>query len=356
MAEHGARYDGVLMLQTADELVGVALGVEAQPVHAGVELDVDGPPGDALLLGSLDEGVHQSKRVDLGFQVVVEHGLEGSHLGVHDHDVLRDSMAAQDDTLVGHGHGEIVHAVGLQRLGHLDGSGSVGIGLDHADELGLGLHVRAVVVQVADQRVEVDLEDSLVHLLLQELGDAVETEGAGALDEHHLVVQLAQGVAAQEIVGGGKERRTLDGERRTLGRDAGAYSDEGVDAALLAQRVHLAVQLLVGHAALEDVAQYERAADSLAAAHEVEGDVERVDVRVVRVVDERAAVLAFLHLQSHGHGLQMGHALGQLVGGDAQIERHGGAGKRALQRGFVEEGDFAATPRTFIEVGDLGDG
>ena len=71
----------------------------------------DKPIGDrrpgvsAILLCGADEGVHQTEGVDLGFQVVVEHGLEGRHLGVHHHNVLRDTVAAQRDALVGHGHG-----------------------------------------------------------------------------------------------------------------------------------------------------------------------------------------------------------------------------------------------------------
>ena len=41
-----------------------------------------------------------------------------------------------------------------------------------------------------------------------------------------------------------------------------------------------------------------------AAAHEVEGYVEGVDVGVVTVVDERATMLPFLYLEAHGHGFE----------------------------------------------------
>ena len=44
-------------------------------------------------------------------------------------------------------------------------------------------------------------------------------------------------------------------------------------------------------------------------AHEIEGDVERLYIRVIGVVDEGASVLAVLHLQAHCHLFQMAHTL-----------------------------------------------
>ena len=63
----------------------------------------------------------------------------------------------------------------------------------------------AVVVQIADQRIEVHLQNGLMDLLLQTLGDAVKAKDAGALDEHDLIMQLAEGIATQEIVRRGEE-------------------------------------------------------------------------------------------------------------------------------------------------------
>ena len=87
MGEHRTRYDGVLMLQTVYQLLHVVLGVEAQPVHAGVELYVYGESCHALTLCCLDKSIEQTERVDLRLKVIVEHCLEGRHLRVHNHDV-----------------------------------------------------------------------------------------------------------------------------------------------------------------------------------------------------------------------------------------------------------------------------
>ena len=113
MAEHRTRDDGVLMLQTVDKFVYILHRVEAQTVHARIELDMYGPARDTFLTSGLDECVHQTEGIDLGLQVVVEHGLEGRHLRVHDHDIGGDACLTERNTLVGHGHGEIIDTLVL---------------------------------------------------------------------------------------------------------------------------------------------------------------------------------------------------------------------------------------------------
>ena len=113
MAEDRAWNDGILTLQTTDNLVDVFLGVKAETVHTSIELDMYGPTRNTLLLSSMDEGIHQTERIHLGFEVVVEHGLEGRHLRVHNHNILRDAIPAQGSTLVSHGDSEVVDTMVL---------------------------------------------------------------------------------------------------------------------------------------------------------------------------------------------------------------------------------------------------
>ena len=53
--------------------------------------------------------------------------------------------------------------------------------------------------------------------------------------------------------------------------------------------------------------------------HEVEGDVERSEVGIVRVVDEGTAVPAFLYFKTHGDRLKRSHTGSQLFGRDAEV-------------------------------------
>ena len=138
--EHRARDDSVLMFQSIDELLHVFLRVEAETVHAGVELDMYRPSRDTFFLSGFDEGVEEAERVDLRLEVVVEHRLESRHLRVHDHDVRCDAVTAQRSTLIGDSHGEVVDTVVLQRLGNLHTAGTVSVSFDHAHELRLGFH------------------------------------------------------------------------------------------------------------------------------------------------------------------------------------------------------------------------
>ena len=170
------------MLQTVDKLRHIFQWVETEAVHTRIELDVYGEVVDAVLLSLAHKSVKQSERVHFWFKIVVEHGLERRHFGVHNHYVRCNTILAQCHALICHCHSQIVYAVVLQSLGYLHGTGSVGISLYHAHEFGLGLHERTVEVEVLYDVREVHLEYCLVHFLYKQFGDIVESEASCALD------------------------------------------------------------------------------------------------------------------------------------------------------------------------------
>ena len=226
-------------------------------MHASIQFDVYWPTRNALFLSSMYQFIHQSERVHLWFQVPVEHGLEGRHLRVHDHDVLRDAVATQGHTLVSHSHGQIVHPMVLQGLGHLHSTSSIGISLDHAHQLGLGLQEGTVEVQVVHHGIEVHFEDGLMHLLLQPFCDAVEAKCPGSLDEHYFIVQLTERITVQEFIRRGKEEGVGQPEECRMGTDLRSNAYQRVHTTLLTQTVDLAIQLLCAPSALQDIAQQE---------------------------------------------------------------------------------------------------
>ena len=335
VAEDATRDDSRLGLEAGNQLVHVLQRIESKPTHARIELDVDGIARDALAAGGLDKGVEETEGIDLGLQVVVEHRLEGGHLGVHHHDVARDAIAAQRHALVGHGHGQVIDAVVLERLGHLHGTRSIGVGLDHADEFRAGSHHGAVVVEIIDQRLEINLQGGLVDLADKQLGKALETKLACAFEQDHLVAERAEGGTMDEVFDG-RVKLLLGqlGEGGMVGGNGRTDTDKALHATLADEGGHLCVEGVFVLAALENIAEDERALATLvvgAATHEVEGNVEGVDVGVVGVVDERAAVVAFLHLQTHGNWLKVGHTVGKLLGGEAESQRGDGYGEGVFE-------------------------
>ena len=335
VAEDATRDDSRLGLEAGNQLVHVFQRIESKPTHARIELDVDGIARDALAAGGLDKGVEETEGIDLGLQVVVEHRLEGGHLGVHHHDVARDAIAAQRHALVGHGHGQVIDAVVLERLGHLHGTRSIGVGLDHADEFRAGSHHGAVVVEIIDQRLEINLQGGLVDLADKQLGKALETKLACAFEQDHLVAERAEGGTMDEVFDG-RVKLLLGqlGEGGMVGGNGCTDTDKALHATLADEGGHLCVEGVFVLAALENIAEDERALATLvvgAATHEVEGNVEGVDVGVVGVVDERAAVVAFLHLQTHGNWLKVGHTVGKLLGGEAESQRGDGYGEGVFE-------------------------
>jgi len=285
-------------------------------VHARVKLYVHRISRYALLSGSVNKRIEQAEAVHLRLEVVVEHGLERRHLRVHNHDVRRYSSLAQRNTLVGNSHGKIVGAMVLQRLCHFHGTTAIGICLYHANHLRLRLEKRAEVVEVVHHGTEVHLEYGLVYFLLELFRKTVEREVARALEQYHLIAQRAEDIACGKRTAVGEEvffgYFYPAGKRGYVRSDA----DEFFHTALTCKVRDLRIKLLTVLAALADVAQYQRAAASGmvgTAVHEVERDVERVYIRVVRVVYQRAPVLPRLHLQPHSHRLQCRHTRCQRV-------------------------------------------
>ena len=248
----------------------------------------------------------------------------------------------------------------LQGLGYLDRPGAIGVSLNHADELGFGLHEGPVPVEVLDHGREVNLEDGLVDLAHEELGEAIEAELAGALEQDDLIAEGVEDGAGDKGVDALEERLVGDGYLVGSGTELGADADKPLYTTLLAELRHLAIERLRGESALLDVAEDERAAASLmvgATAHEVEGYVERVDVGVVRVIDKRTAVLSLLDLEAHGYGLELLHALGKVGGRDAQVESYGGADDGVGDRGVVDKRQLVVLlGATLVTVGHEGMG
>ena len=96
-----------------------------------------------------------------------------------------------------------------------------------------------------------------MHLLLQLFCDAVEAKSPGSFDEHHLVVQLPERIAVQELVRRGEEGCVREFEACSMGTDLRSYAYQRVHATLLTEAVDLTIQLLCVPSALQDIAQQE---------------------------------------------------------------------------------------------------
>ena len=174
-------------------------------MHARIKFNVDGKARDALFFNRFHQRIQQTERINLGLEVVIEHGFEGRHLGIHDHNAARDAVFPQGYAFVCHCNSQIIHAMVLQCLGDFNATGTVGIGLDHAYELGFGLHKRAIAVQVLHNGIEINLQRRFMHLPNKQFRQPVETETPCPFDENHLVMQLLEHIAAYQLVNVVKE-------------------------------------------------------------------------------------------------------------------------------------------------------
>ena len=161
-----------------------------------------------------------------------------------------------------------------------------------------------------------------------------------ALEQDDLVTQTLKDLAMDE--GTDTLEEELLGDLYLVGvlTDDLSDTDKLHHATLTGQVADLVIEFCWFLATLEDVAEDERTPTAFmvgTAIHEVQRNVERVDIRVVRVVDQRTAVAPFLHLQAHGNWLQLLHALGKLISGDAHMQGYSGTDDGVGDRRIVDE-------------------
>ena len=337
--EDGAHLKGVGELV---EAVGQGLDIvagEAQTMHAGVELDMDGY-ALAMETHTLREELEDAEGINVGLEVVLYDVVEGGLLRVHHHDGEADAVAAQLDAFVGIGHGEVVDMIVLQSAGHLGLAGTIGRSLDHGHELGGRFDVRAVVVEVMYHGVEVDLHDGLMRLALEQFSHLLEAKHTGTLEEDGFVLEEIEVVVVEHALGALKEDSIDASEALLAVAEGRADGHEACDAALDDELCHLAVELMVGDARLEEVTDDKRLLNVLVLVlDKVEGDGEGVEVERVTVIDKQAVVDALVHLEAHldrgEHSTTGSDGLGSVT----QVEHQGNAMHDVLLRGTVDEGN-----------------
>ena len=211
-------------------------------MHARVQLDMHRPSCDTLLLGRMNQRIHQSEGIDLWFQVVVKHRLEGRHLRIHNHDVLCDAITTERHARVGNGHSEVVDTMVLQRLGYLYGTCTIGIRLHHTYQFGFRFQERTVVVQVIHHCIEVHLQDGLMHLLLQQLRQMIEAKDAGTFQQDDLIMQVTKDITGDKLLDTREERLVSNNNDILVRLDGRTNTYQAVDASFQAQVADLAIE------------------------------------------------------------------------------------------------------------------
>ena len=130
-------------------------------------------------------------------------------------------------------------------------------------------------------------------------------------------------------------------------------ADNLVHTALYGEIAYLGIEFFQGFTSLIDIAEDERASLSIVVrttVHKVEGYVERIDVRVIRVVDKRTSVDSLLHLQAHCHRLKSLHAFRYMFLSESEMERHDGCSNRVSYRSLIDERKVIFSCLTFIYI------
>ena len=204
-------------------------------MHSGIEFDMYRPSCDTLLTRCPYESIEKTEGIDLWLKVIVEHGLEGGHLRIHNHDIGCDASLTERNALIGNSYSEIVNTMILKGLGYLYSSCPIGIGLNHTDHLGLWLKKRAVVIEVIHNGIEVHLENCLMDFLLQLFCYLIKTETTGTLQKYQFISQTAKRIACKKMLNIEEELFVDNLYLICLGREVSTYTYELLYSALYTQ-------------------------------------------------------------------------------------------------------------------------
>ena len=91
MTENRTYGYGILMAETIDQFLHLWI-LEAQTMHAGVDLDMHRIVGYTHALCLFDESIQESETIDFGFQTILDNCAESRHLGIHHHDASADAL------------------------------------------------------------------------------------------------------------------------------------------------------------------------------------------------------------------------------------------------------------------------
>ena len=156
--------------------------------------------GDAPAFCLFYHCVEQAETVHFRLQLVFKQDIEAAEFRIHDDKRDRDTLLAQFFSFVSNGNSQVVATMFLQCLCQFIGTSSVSESLDHADHLSLWLQLRAVIVEVMDNGIQVHFQDRLMYFLLQQLGYTLEMELAGAFYQDQLVFEFLERRRLNEFI------------------------------------------------------------------------------------------------------------------------------------------------------------
>ena len=200
MREHTSWYDGILMFQSCYQFFHIIFQIKAQTVHTSIQFDMYRETSNTFFFCSLDQRIQNTERINLWFQIIVEHGLEGCHLRIHNHDIARNTILAKRNTLIGYCYGKIIHTMILQCLGDFYRSCSITIRLDHAYQLGLWFHERTVIVQIGHYCIQIYLQSGFMHLFHEQLCELVKAKLTGTLQQDDLIAQGGEHLTLDKVL------------------------------------------------------------------------------------------------------------------------------------------------------------
>ena len=256
MREHGGDVQLRVLFHKLNQLRNVLL-VESQPVHAGVEFDMDVELLDLrVFFEHFDQFAEVIEIENFGFEVLSDHHIETVRFGAQHDDGGLDVALAQAHALVGVCYRQIVNVLRHKFVHQFHIAETVGVGFHHGHHFSVGAQVGAVEVEVVGERGQTDIEDGKMRHVLQFGHNVLEVGVARAFHQDALVGELRQ--VADKFLSRSEKLAFRTSEAMAVRQQMTPDTDEPVDVVLLKSPVKFLVILVVEVSHLLKVREDER--------------------------------------------------------------------------------------------------
>ena len=122
--------------------------------------------------------------INLRLKRIGNHLIETTRVGIKNHNRHRDTLLAQNNTLVGKRHREITNAQALHKLRHLDIARAITMRLNHSHKTMIHRQMATEITYIMRHRIEIHLQHRCVATTLQTMAHALEMRTAITLQQN----------------------------------------------------------------------------------------------------------------------------------------------------------------------------
>ena len=213
----------------------------------------------------------------------------------------------------------------LKRFCYLHGPCSITVCLNHTYHFDTGRKFRFIKIEIVHHCIQIYLQYRFVNPFLNQCRNLLKMIFTCTFYQNELVVEISPNSRLNKCFGR-RKKLFLHFESARVFRNIVPNADQFIDTTLLYHFGNPFIQRLRHDSRLKNIGQNHglfHGTIHLALILKIERNFNRIDIRIVGIIDNDAIVFSLTHVQTHGHRFQRHHSFGYFTGMNAQKKQYG---------------------------------